>query len=146
MRFFTQQWAVVPCVLVLCVASIFYFGLTGTYWALTGELTRWSARILDLLGVDTTHLGYFKIIGLSGSVLERVDGMMVLGMLAGAFCAALWRGGVRLSYAPQWVRALLGGVLAGFGARLGMGCNLASFMTGIPQYLTPSYFKTASSE
>ncbi|WP_199764584.1 YeeE/YedE thiosulfate transporter family protein [Helicobacter bizzozeronii] len=144
-RFFTQKWAFLPCALTLCVASIFYFGLTGTYWALTGEFTRWSAHILSLLGVDTTHLGYFKIIGLSGSVLERVDGMMVLGMLAGAFCAALWRGGVRLSYAPQWVRALLGGVLAGFGARLGMGCNLASFMTGIPQFSLHAWFFTVAS-
>jgi uncharacterized membrane protein YedE/YeeE len=31
-------------------------------------------------------------------------------------------------------QALIGGVIAGFGARLAMGCNLAAFFTGIPQF------------
>jgi uncharacterized protein len=32
------------------------------------------------------------------------------------------------------VQALGGGIITGFGARLAMGCNLASFFTGIPQF------------
>lgn len=37
----------------------------------------------------------------------------------------------------SWIRvgqAVIGGMFAGFGARLAMGCNLAAFFTGIPQF------------
>ncbi len=131
--------------MALSIASAYYFGLLGTYWAVTGEFTRWSGHILHALGVDTHNLGYFKIIGLHGTPLDRIDGMMLLGMFGGAFCAAAWAGQIRFSgfYSyKQASRALLGGVLAGFGARLGMGCNLASFLTGIPQFSLHAWFFT----
>ena len=40
-------------------------------------------------------------------------------------------------------QALIGGIIAGFGARLGMGCNLASFFTGIPQFSFHAWVFTA---
>lgn len=38
------------------------------------------------------------------------------------------------------MQALLGGIIAGFGARLAMGCNLAAFFTGIPQFSLHAWF------
>ncbi|BCZ17490.1 hypothetical protein NHP190003_07720 [Helicobacter sp. NHP19-003] len=126
------------------MASVFYFGVVGTYWAVTGEFTRWSGALLGWLGVDTAHLGYFKIIGLKGSILERIDGVMVLGMFLGMLGAAGLAGriGFNLPTKAQMGRALFGGLLAGLGARLGLGCNLASFLTGIPQFSLHAWFFT----
>ena len=120
----------VPAVIAAGVLSAYYFGLTGTFWAVTGEFTRWGGHVLQFLGVDLSHWGYFKIIGLQGTPLTRVDGVMVIGMFAGCFSAALWANNVKLRWPHHRIRigqALVGGIIAGFGARLAMGCNLAAF-------------------
>ena len=33
--------------------SLYYFGITGTFWAVTGEFTRWGGQLLQLLGVHS---------------------------------------------------------------------------------------------
>ena len=142
---FVKFYSPMPAIVALGILSAYYFGLTGTYWAVTGEFTRWGGHILQFLGVDTQSLGYFKIIGLSGTPLDRIDGVMIIGMFFGAFIAASFANNIKLRMPQSNIRiiqALLGGIIAGFGARIGMGCNLASFFTGIPQFSLHAWFFT----
>lgn len=135
--FLIKFWNPVPAVIAAGILSAYYFGLTGTYWAVTGEFTRWGGEILQVLGVNVDNWGYYQIIKLDGTVFTRVDGVMILGMFAGCISAALWANNVKLRRSQNKIRiaqAIIGGMLAGFGARLAMGCNLASFFTGIPQF------------
>lgn len=144
-RFLVKFWSPMPAIIALGVMAAYYFGLTGTYWAVTGEFTRWGGHIMNLLGVDTSTWGYFKIIGLAGTPLDRVDGVMIIGMFAGAFAAAAMANNVKFRLPQSNIRiaqALIGGIIAGFGARIGMGCNLASFFTGIPQFSLHAWFFT----
>ncbi|MGU0161793.1 selenium metabolism membrane protein YedE/FdhT [Escherichia coli] len=95
-----------------------------------------------MFGVHAEEWGYFKIIHLEGSPLTRIDGMMILGMFGGRFAAALWAN-VKLRMPRSRIRimqAIIGGIIAGFGARLAMGCNLAAFFTGIPQFSPHAWF------
>ena len=82
-------WAPIPAVIAAGILSTYYFGITGTFWAVTGEFTRWGGQLLQLFGVHAEEWGYFKIIHLEGSPLTRIDGMMILGMFGGCFAAAL---------------------------------------------------------
>ncbi|MBD5166132.1 selenium metabolism membrane protein YedE/FdhT [Helicobacter sp.] len=144
-RFLVKFWSPMPAIIALGVMAAYYFGLTGTYWAVTGEFTRWGGHIMNLLGVDTSTWGYFKIIGLAGTPLDRIDGVMIIGMFAGAFAAAAMANNVKFRLPQSKIRiaqALIGGIIAGFGARIGMGCNLASFFTGIPQFSLHAWFFT----
>ena len=144
-RFLVKFWSPMPAIIALGVMAAYYFGLTGTYWAVTGEFTRWGGHIMNLIGVDTSTWGYFKIIGLQGSPLDRIDGVMIIGMFAGAFAAAAMANNVKFRLPQSKIRiaqALIGGIIAGFGARIGMGCNLASFFTGIPQFSLHAWFFT----
>lgn len=62
---------------------------------------------------------------------------MIIGMFGGCLAAALWANNVKLRLPRSRIRiaqAVAGGIIAGFGARLAMGCNLAAFFTGIPQF------------
>lgn len=62
---------------------------------------------------------------------------MIIGMFLGALCCALWAGNVSLRWPTskrRLLQGLVGGIVAGFGARLAMGCNLAAFFTGIPMF------------
>ncbi len=142
-QYLVRFWSPVPAVIAAGILSAFYFGVTGTFWAVTGEFTRWGGHILQWLGVDVSHWGYFQVIGLQGSPLTRIDGVMILGMFAGCFSAALWANNVKLRFPQHRIRvfqAIVGGIIAGFGARLAMGCNLAAFFTGIPQFSLHAWF------
>ncbi len=141
--YLVKFWAPFPSVIALGLLSTYYFGLTGTFWAVTGEFTRWGGHALQGLGFQPETWGYFQIIGLSGTPFTRIDGVMILGMFAGCLGAALLANNVKFRQPRQKKRiyqALIGGIIAGFGARLAMGCNLAAFFTGIPQFSLHAWF------
>ena len=136
-------WSPVPAVIAAGILSTYYFGITGTFWAVTGEFTRWGGQLLQLVGVHSEEWGYYKLIHLEGTPLTRIDGMMIIGMFGGCFAAALWANNVKLRFPRSRIRilqAVAGGIIAGFGARLAMGCNLAAFFTGIPQFSLHAWF------
>lgn len=136
-QYLVRFWAPLPAVIAAGILATYYFGLTGTFWAVTGEFTRWGGHIMQLFGAQPQEWGYFKVIGLEGTPLDRIDGMMIIGMFAGCIAAALWANNIKLRKPQHTIRiaqALVGGIIAGFGARLAMGCNLAAFFTGIPQF------------
>ena len=142
-QYLVRFWSPVPAVIAAGVLSAYYFGLTGTFWAVTGEFTRWGGHVLQFFGVDLSNWGYFKVIGLEGTPLTRIDGVMIIGMFVGCFSAALWANNVKLrmpNHRIRVVQAIVGGIIAGFGARLAMGCNLAAFFTGIPQFSLHAWF------
>ena len=144
-KYLVAFWHPTPAVIALGVLAAYYFGITGTYWAVTGEFTRWGGHILQLAGVDISDWGYYKIMNMNGNSLTRVDGVMIIGMFAGCIAAAFWGNNVKLRMPASKIRiaqALIGGIIAGFGARLGMGCNLASLFTGIPQFSAHAWFFT----
>lgn len=144
-NYLIKFWNPTAAVIAAGILSAYYFGLTGTYWAVTGEFTRWGGEILQSLGVNTEEWGYYKIISLDGTIFSRIDGLMILGMFAGCIAAALWANNIGIRMPQNRVRivqALVGGALAGFGARLAMGCNLASLFTGIPQFSLHAWFFT----
>ena len=136
-RYLLRFWAPLPTLIALGVASAYYFALTGTFWAVTGEFTRWGGHVLAWFGVPVRDWSYFRLIGLQGTPLDRIDGVMIIGMLLGALTCALWAGNVGLRWPTsrrRLLQGLVGGIIAGFGARLAMGCNLAAFFTGIPMF------------
>lgn len=141
--YLVRFWAPVPSVIAAGVLSAYYFGITGTFWAVTGEFTRWGGHLMQLFGYHPENWGYFKLLNLEGSPLDRIDGLMIIGMFVGCLSAALWANNVKLR-TPQHririVQAVAGGIIAGFGARLAMGCNLAAFFTGIPQFSLHAWF------
>lgn len=144
-NYLIKYWNPVAAVIAAGLISAYYFGVTGTYWAVTGEFTRWGGHALQALGVDVSDWSYYKIIGMQGTIFTRIDGVMILGMFAGCISAALWANNVKWRNQPhkrRIVQALIGGALAGFGARLAMGCNLASLFTGIPQFSVHAWFFT----
>lgn len=142
-KYLITFWNPISAIIAAGILATYYFGLTGTLWAVTGEFTRWGGHLVALFGGDPKNWAYFKIIGLEGMPWQRSDGLLLIGMFAGCFAAALWANNVKLrtsKYPIRIFQALVGGFIAGFGARLAMGCNLAAFFTGIPQFSLHAWF------
>lgn len=50
-------WSPVPAVIAAGILSTYYFGITGTFWAVTGEFTRWGGQLLQTAGRPQRTVG-----------------------------------------------------------------------------------------
>ncbi|WNQ11959.1 selenium metabolism membrane protein YedE/FdhT [Paenibacillus aurantius] len=136
-RWFQQYWNPYLAMGAAGVLSALYFGITGTVWAVTGEFTRLGGHIMQSFGADIQNWSYFGLIGMKGTTFSRTDGWIVWGMFIGALIMILLSNNFKIRAPRQkrrYVQGLAGGIIAGFGARLALGCNLAAFFTGVPQF------------
>lgn len=137
-----------PVFAVLGILSAIYFAITGTVWAVTGEFTRLGGHVVQWFGADAQSWQYYRdVTTLEGSPLDRTDGWIVIAMLTGSLIAALYSGDFRFRMPPlkrRFAQALAGGIIAGFGARLAYGCNLAAMFTGVPQFSLHAWIFTAA--
>ncbi|WOV84468.1 selenium metabolism membrane protein YedE/FdhT [Sporosarcina jeotgali] len=134
---FKRYWNPYVVLLIAGILSALYFGLTSTVWAVTGEFTRLGGDLLKLFGVDISGWQYFDMVHLQGTTWNRPDGWIVWGMFVGALIMVLLGNNFKIRLPQQkrrYVQGLAGGIIAGFGARLALGCNLAAFFTGVPQF------------
>ncbi len=119
----------------LCVAV---FAAGGHPWSVTFGYTVWGAKAATALGFDLSHAAFWQWAGpkraLSDSVLSDTSSLTDFGMLFGAMAAAA---ASKPFAAGAWppVKSLLaagiGGLLMGWGARLGFGCNIGAFVGGV---------------
>lgn len=134
---FQNYWNPYVVLLIAGILSALYFGLTSTVWAVTGEFTRLGGDLLQLVGVDISGWRYFDMVHLKGTTWNRPDGWIVWGMFLGALIMVLVSNNFKIRLPQQnrrYIQGLVGGIIAGFGARLALGCNLAAFFTGVPQF------------
>jgi uncharacterized protein len=134
---FKEYWNPYIAISIAGLVSALYFGITSTVWAVTGEFTRFGGHILQWFGVDVSDWAYFQLVGINGTPISRTDGWIVIGMLIGALITILLSNSFKIRVPKQKrriVQGFAGGIIAGFGARLALGCNLAAFFTGVPQF------------
>jgi uncharacterized membrane protein YedE/YeeE len=120
---------------LLCVA-VFVAG--GHPWSVTYGYTLWGAKIFSALGFDFSHAGFWQWPGnkqaLTSSVLSDTSSLTDFGMIFGAMAAAATSHPYARGAWPP-VKSLLaagiGGLLMGWGARLGFGCNIGAFVGGV---------------
>ena len=136
-KIFKEYWNPYVAISIAGLVSALYFGITGTVWAVTGEFTRLGGHMLEWFGVDVSDWAYFDLVGLKGTPTTRTVGWIVIGMLIGALITILLSNSFKIRVPKQKRRlfqGFVGGIIAGFGARLALGCNLAAFFTGVPQF------------
>src|SRR6478672_63986 len=120
---------------LLCVAV---FAAGGHPWSVTFGFTVWGAKAATALGFDLSHSAFWQWPGpkhaLAESVLSDTSSLTNFGMLFGAMAAAA---ASKPFAATSWppmkslLAAGLGGLLMGWGARLGFGCNIGAFVGGV---------------
>jgi uncharacterized membrane protein YedE/YeeE len=120
---------------LLCVAV---FAAGGHPWSVTFAYTVWGAKAATALGFDLSNAAFWQWPGpkraLTESVLSDTSSLTDFGMLFGAMAAAAASKPFATGAWPP-VKSLLaagiGGLLMGWGARLGFGCNIGAFVGGV---------------
>jgi uncharacterized protein len=120
---------------LLCVAV---FAAGGHPWSVTFAYTVWGAKAATALGFDLSHAPFWQWPGpkraLTDSVLSDTSSLTDFGMLFGAMAAAAATKPFATAPWPllkSLVAAGIGGLLMGWGARLGFGCNIGAFVGGV---------------
>jgi uncharacterized membrane protein YedE/YeeE len=120
---------------LLCIA-VFVAG--GHPWSVTFGYTVWGAKAATALGFDLSQAPFWQWPGpkraLAESVLSDTSSLTDFGMLLGAMAAAAAaKPFARNAWPPvkSLLAAAVGGLLMGWGARLGFGCNIGAFVGGV---------------
>jgi uncharacterized protein len=107
-------------------------------WSVTFGFTVWGAKIATLFGADFSHAEFWQWPGpkhaLGDSILSDTSSLTDLGMILGAMAAAAFSAPfARNPWPPlrSLLAAVIGGLLMGWGARLGFGCNIGAFIGGV---------------
>jgi uncharacterized protein len=118
--------------------SIAVFAAGHHPWSVTFGFTVWGAKIASGLGFDFSNAEFWQWAGpkhaLGDSILGDTSSLTDLGMILGAMAAAAAAAPfARNPWPPlgSLLAAALGGLLMGWGARLGFGCNIGAFVGGI---------------
>lgn len=130
----------------LVVAALVVAGLAlanlvvaGQPWGVVYGLGLWAAKGAQALGADLSGSAFWAAAGqaerLRESVLTDVTSLTNIGLLAGAFLIAAWRGGLGApaSRLPLrgWAATIVAGFVLGYSARLAFGCNVGAFFSGV---------------
>jgi uncharacterized membrane protein YedE/YeeE len=107
-------------------------------WSVTFGFTVWGAKIATLFGADFSGAAFWQWPGpkraLGESILSDTSSLTDLGMILGAMAAAAaTRPFARAAWPParSLIAAAIGGLLMGWGARIGFGCNIGAFVGGV---------------
>jgi hypothetical protein len=136
-RVWPQRTLMIGAIAVgLLSIAVFAFGRHP--WSVTFGFTLWGAKIAHALGFDLSSAEFWQWAGprraLADSVLSDTSSLTDFGMILGAMAAAAaTRPFARGAWPPlrSLAAAALGGLLMGWGARLGFGCNIGAFVGGV---------------
>jgi uncharacterized membrane protein YedE/YeeE len=132
----SRNYVIGGVVIGLLTIAVFVAG--GHPWSVTFGFTVWGAKIAALMGVDFSQAAFWQWEGpkraLQESVLSDTSSLTDFGMIFGAMAAAAaMKPFARTAWPPlgSLLAAAVGGLLMGWGARLGFGCNIGAFVGGV---------------
>lgn len=126
---FGKSWAMWIGCIILSVLSIGLY-LIMSPWGSSGGLLSWGQNLFDMAGIGLSNSAPNGITNL----LDNRYGMLSVTMLLGALGAALMAKefAIRIPPKGEMAKGLLGGILMGVGAIIGMGCTIGQFYSGWP--------------
>lgn len=133
-------WPLYWAVLILALGNLAVLLLSGHPWGITFAFGLWGAKALQALGVDMSQYAFwtwdYPALALADSVLVNVTSVTNFGLLLGAMLAAGLAGRFNQASAGRipprsLLAAVVGGLVMGYGARLGFGCNIGALFSGI---------------
>lgn len=137
-EWFKQAWPYVTGAVLLSLFQIVTLASTGNPWGVSGVFANWGAWIYRAFGGSVDKWYYFASEGaqatLNAGFLRDPGTMRNLGIIFGALMATLLASQFKFKKIKSWkqvVAAVLGGVMMGYGARIGFGCNIGALFSGI---------------
>jgi uncharacterized protein len=132
-RLFVNPFTYVTGAVLLALFNIVTFAATGKGWGVSGVLSYWGAWIIKPIG-DITSWANLSQTTIDAGFFNSAVSVRNLGIILGALLAVLLASQFKIKKIKSWKQAsgaMLGGLLMGLGARIGLGCNIGALFTSI---------------
>jgi uncharacterized protein len=133
-----DAWPYITGAVLLSAFQVVTFAVTGSPWGVSAAFASWGAWLYQLVGGSVSKWYYFATEAgeatLKAGFLKDAATWRNLGLIFGALFATLIASGFKFKKIKGWrqvAAAVLGGLLMGYGARIGFGCNIGAFYSGI---------------
>lgn len=127
--------------ILLSIFQIFTLATTGNPWGVSGALAYWGAWLFEAVGGSVEKWYYFSSEGakavLENGFLNHGASLRNIAVIFGALFATLMASQFKIKKIKnkkQIFAAVIGGLLMGYGARIGFGCNIGAFYSGIASF------------
>ncbi len=132
-------WPLLWGALALAILGLATLVIAGRPWAITAAFPLWGAKLVEALGLDDPAFWPYwedptRTEALFRPLAADRTTVMDLGVMLGAALAAGLAGrrsSLALPRPGEAMASLVGGLLLGIGAVLGMGCNISAWLGGI---------------
>ena len=136
---FNTEWNPILAGVILAFINILLF-IKFHPFGVVGEISRWSTDISQVIGFPELELRGLE--GLGACVMIVTEGSWFtegfffnVGIIAGSAASSILSREfkVRIPKSPRrYIQSLIGGIIMGYGAGLGVGCTLGAFFSAIP--------------
>lgn len=137
-KWFKSPYSYLMGAVLLSLFQIVTFASTGNPWGVSGVFANWGAWLFEAVGGSVDKWYYFSSAGaqsqLEAGFLNHAGSMRNLGIIFGALFASLMASQFKIKKIKskkQIFAAIFGGLLMGYGARIGFGCNIGALFSGI---------------
>jgi len=126
--------------LTLAVLNVITLGVAGRPWSVANAFPLWGAKGSAWLGfdLDLVFWDYWTQAAaeraLSGGLLDDTSSVMNIGIVLGALAVALMTTRFNLRWrisVSETTATVVGGLMLGYGATIGFGCNVGAFFGGV---------------
>ncbi|QGU94642.1 YeeE/YedE family protein [Clostridium bovifaecis] len=129
---------------LLGILNVLLLAISGISWYVTSGFLLWGVGILERLGLEASKWEYFEYTKVEyGDIIANhnlfinkyaiLNVAVILGSLIATLLASQFKF-KKIKSRKHAIFALLGGIMMGYGARLAAGCNIGSFLGGIPSF------------
>lgn len=139
-RLVRGPWPMIWGAVGLSILNLVTLAMLGRPWAVALAYPVWGAKTAAFLGIDLEldFTTYWLMPGRDTALLEPLTTdpatLMNAGVILGAFAAATMAGKFTFDWklpVRQWIGAILGGLMLGYGATIAYGCNIGAFVGGV---------------
>lgn len=133
-----KPWTYVTGAVLLSVFQVVTLVTSDKAWGITSTFADWGAWLYRAIGGNVDNWDYFSSKSaqatLNGGFLNDPGSIRNVGIIFGALLATLLASQFKfkkIKSFKQVIAAILGGLLMGYGARIGFGCNIGALYSGI---------------
>ena len=136
-KFFVQRWSFYTGAVAVTIMFVAIILTTGKSWGVTSTFADWGAWLYQSVGlVDVSNWPWFasRMKKINGGILNDPSSMRNIGILLGATLSLLLAR--RFSFKKNFkfrdvAFYAIGGLMMGYGARVGLGCNAGALYSAI---------------
>lgn len=135
---FKKTWPYWIGGILLGILNTLLLFVVNKTFKITSGFLYWGANILNKFKIDIYSWEYFKDLNITKeNVSQDFYTILIIAIILGSLLSALLATEFKIKKIKnkkQFLFALIGGIIMGYGTRLSYGCNIGAFFSAIPSF------------